>query len=290
MTPFHLAKYTALGNDMIVIDPIHCPVVMTPENVRLICDRHFGVGADGICYGPLPGDLFIMRFFNPDGSEAERSGNGLRIFARYLWDVGYVIGPDFVMGMGADIIPTHIDPASGLITLEMGDLHILFADRPLLVGEEELLATAVTIGNPHCIIFTAELDRIHTWGPLIETAPPFPHRTNVQLVHVLDDHAIQIAIWERGAGYTLASGTSASAAAAAAVHTGRCAANRLTVQMAGGNLTVDVLADGVRLTGPVTAVYHATFSPDLLAQFLPVIGNRWEITGSDDHLLITTAS
>ncbi len=272
MTPFHLAKYTALGNDMIVIDPAHCPVALTPDNIRLICDRHFGVGADGICYGPLDsaapdGDLFIMRFFNPDGSEAERSGNGLRIFARYLWDAGYVSGPDFVMGMGADAIPTHIDAATDLITLAMGGLHVLFADQPLKVGEETVLATAVTIGNPHCIIFTAELDRIHTWGPLIETAPRFPNRTNVQLVNVLDDHTIQIEIWERGAGYTLASGTSASAAAAAAVRTGRCTARQLTVQMAGGHLTVDVLADGVRLIGPVTAVYHATFSPDLLAQF-----------------------
>lgn len=268
MTPLHLAKYTALGNDMIVIDPAHCPVVMTPENVRLICDRHFGVGADGICYGPLSGNApFIMRFFNPDGSEAERSGNGLRIFARYLWDAGYVNDPDFVMGMGVDAIPTHIDPTTGLITLEMGGLHVLFADRPLLVGGEEVLATAVTIGNPHCIIFTPELDRIHTWGPLIETAPQFPNRTNVQLVNVRDDHTIQIAIWERGAGYTLASGTSASAAAAAAVLTGRCASRQLIVQMAGGNLSVEVLAEGVRLTGPVTAVYHATFSPDLLARF-----------------------
>lgn len=270
MTPFHLAKYTALGNDMIVIDPAHGPVVMTPENVRLICDRHFGVGADGICYGPLSGNApFIMRFFNPDGSEAERSGNGLRIFARYLWDAGYVGSPDFVMGMGGDTIPTHLDPTTGLITLEMGGLQLLFADQPLKVGEEMVLATAVTIGNPHCIIFTPELDRVHTWGPLIETAPLFPHRTNVQLVNVLDDHTIQIEIWERGAGYTLASGTSASAAAAAAVCTGRCAANRLTVQMAGGHLTVDVLTDGVRLTGPVTAVFHATFSPDLLAQLTP---------------------
>lgn len=266
-------KYTALGNDMIVIDPAHCPVTMTPTNIRLICDRHFGVGADGICYGPLlsalPGLVPTMRFFNPDGSEAERSGNGLRIFARYLWDAGYVTGPDFVMGMGDQTIPTHIDPATGLITLEMGGLHLLFTDQPLTVGEEQVLATAVTIGNPHCIIFTAELDRIHTWGPLIETAPTFPNRTNVQLVNVLDDHTIQIAIWERGAGYTLASGTSASAAAAAAVRTGRCAACQLTVQMAGGNLTVDVLTDGVRLIGPVTAVYQATFSADLLAQFTP---------------------
>lgn len=272
MTEFHFAKYTAVGNDMIVIDPAHCPVTMTPTNIRLICDRHFGVGADGICYGPLLSALsadgpFIMRFFNPDGSEAERSGNGLRIFARYLWDAGYVHSPDFVMGMGEDTIPTHIDANTGLITLAMGGLQLLFIDQPLNVGAETVLATAVTIGNPHCIIFTPELGRVHTWGPLIETASLFPNRTNVQLVNVLDDHTIQIEIWERGAGYTLASGTSASAAAAAAVLTGRCAARNLTVQMAGGNLTVEVLTDGVRLTGPVTAVYQATFSPNFMAQF-----------------------
>jgi len=270
MTPdASFTKYTALGNDMIVIDPAHCQAAMTAENIRLICDRHFGVGADGICYGPLPGPVLGMRFFNPDGSEAERSGNGLRIFARYLWDAEYVTSDHFVMGMGDQTIPTHINSATGLITLEMGDLQILFRDQPLAIGEEQVLATAVSIGNPHCIIFTAELDRVHSWGPLIETAPQFPNRTNVQLVNVLDAQTIQIEIWERGAGYTLASGTSASAAAAAAFHTGRCVSRHITVQMAGGHLSVEVLDDGVRLTGPVTAVYQGEFSPDLLAQFTP---------------------
>jgi diaminopimelate epimerase len=111
------------------------------------------------------------------------------------------------------------------------------------------------------------LTHIHELGPLLETAARFSNRTNVQLVQVLDDHTLQIEIWERGAGYTLASGTSASAAASAAVHTGRCASDkRITVRMAGGELAVDVLAGQVRLIGPVTAVYRAQFSPDFLAK------------------------
>lgn len=266
---FHFAKYSALGNDMIVIDPARCDIPLTPANIRLICDRHFGVGADGICYGPLAGTAVTtpaLRFFNPDGSEAERSGNGLRIFARYVADAHYQAGSEFTLSMGGTFIPAQIDGKTGSVTLLMGELQVHFLDKAFHVGEVLVQATAVSIGNPHCVIFTPQLERIHTWGPLIETAPSFPHHTNVQLAHVLDAHTLQIEIWERGAGYTLASGTSASAAAAAAVHTGRCTpGSPITVKMAGGEMTVDVLANGVRLMGAVTAVYQGQFAPDFLA-------------------------
>ena len=181
---------------------------------------------------------------------------------------------------GADILRLCVE-VGGVLTGEHGvgvekrDLMGIMFDDDDLKQQQRLKCAFDPEGllNPGKVFPVlhrcAELGRVHTWGPLIETAPQFPNRTNVQLVHVRDDHTIQIEIWERGAGYTLASGTSASAAAAAAVRTGRCPARQLTVQMAGGNLTVEVLADGVRLTGPVTAVYQATFSPDLLAQFAP---------------------
>jgi diaminopimelate epimerase len=263
-----LRKYQALGNDMLVWDPAHFPWPLTPARVRLLCDRHFGLGADGICYGPLPeaGPGPAMCFFNPDGTEAEKSGNGLRIFARYLWDAGYVHGRSYTLSMQGQAIRAEVlDAHAQTIALEMG--HLIFSR----VAEEVVLAgrrwqiTAVSIGNPHCVIFDDDLAAIQTIGPLLENAPLFPHRTNVQLVRVLDSHSIEIAIWERGAGYTLASGTSASAAAGAAVRTGRCR-SPIEVHMAGGTASVSLDETwAVVLTGAVTAVYQATLSADFLA-------------------------
>ncbi len=259
-------KYQALGNDMLVIDPATFALPLTPARAQRLCHRHFGLGADGICYGPLPDEPGPnpMRFFNPDGSEAEKSGNGLRIFARYLWDKGYVHGRSFTITIhGQRIQADVLDEAARTIALAMGQLTFGRLEEDIAVGGEWLRITAVSIGNPHCVLFTDDLDAIHTIGPKLETAPLFPNRTNVQLVRVVDDHTIEMAIWERGAGYTLASGTSASAAAGTAVRTGRCQ-SPVTVRMAGGDAIVAVDADWqVVLTGPVTAVAQGTIAPDL---------------------------
>lgn len=263
-----LWKYEALGNDMLVWDPAHFSLPLTPERVRLLCDRHFGLGADGVCYGPLPEVTGPneMRFFNPDGTEAEKSGNGLRIFARYLWDMGYVNGRSYPLTISNQTIRAEVlDAAAQTIALEMGRLTFSRVEEAVDVGGERVRLTAVSLGNPHCVLFRDDLAAIQTIGPLLETAPLFPNRTNVQVVKVLDAHTIEIAIWERGAGYTLASGTSASAAAGAAIRTGRCR-SPIEVRMAGGPATVTITADWqVTLTGAVTAVYHATLAPELLA-------------------------
>lgn len=261
---FH--KYQALGNDMIVIDPASFPAPLTPETIRLLCDRHFGVGGDGICYGPLPEQrpALAMRFFNPDGSESEKSGNGLRIFARYMWDAGYVNAGAFTIHIHGEAVPVELlDDQASRLRLGMGRLTFKWVDEPLAVGEEVVRGTAVSIGNPHTVIFSDDLSAIHRLGPQIETATAFPQRTNVQLVRVIDDHTIHIAIWERGAGYTLASGTSASAAAGTAVQMSYCT-SPVTVQMDGGAAQVEIGEDwNVMLVGEVTAVYEGTLSADM---------------------------
>lgn len=275
---FH--KYQALGNDMIVIDPAKCPLDLTPAAVRLICDRHVGAGADGICYGPLPESAqpYTMRFFNPDGSEAEKSGNGLRVFARYLWEAGYVDRPAFIMTINNEAIPAQVNEAATIVTVDMGQLTFYSPAIPVsgppreVVAEEMVFAgkayqvTAVSIGNPHCVIFTAEPGAVRRLGPIIESDSVFPNRTNVQFVQVLDENTIQIEIWERGAGYTLASGTSACAASGAAIKTGRCQ-SPINVRMAGGeaNVTIDEQWHA-RLTGAVAAVYQGAFTAEFLEQ------------------------
>ena len=265
--PFH--KYQALGNDMLVIDPADFDLALTPTRIRLICDRHLGVGADGICYGPLPAAErpLTMSFFNPDGSQAEKSGNGLRIFARYVRDRGYDTRSEFTIAIDDDVIPvTVLDEAARELAIGMGRLSFGFVEEEMRFGEWVGRATAVSIGNPHCIIFTDDLTTIHTLGPIIENAPHFPNRTNVQLAHVLDEHTVEIEIWERGAGYTLASGSSSSAVAGAAIKTGRCR-SPVTVRMPGGEVVVGVDEKWqVVLTGKVAAVYAGTFAPDFVAQ------------------------
>ena len=260
-----LHKYQAMGNDMIVVDPASFKLPLDPAAIRLLCDRHLGVGADGICYGPLPGQRpHRMRFFNPDGSESEKSGNGLRIFARYLRDAGYVNGRSFTIGIQNELAPVQIlDEAAHTLRLGMGWLSFSQVDEALQIGADRYRITAVSIGNPHCVIFSDDLDAIHRIGPQVETAPAFPDRTNVQLVQALDDHTIRIAIWERGAGYTLASGSSASAAAGAAVRLGHCT-SPVEVRMAGGMAEVTIDDQwNVALVGTVTAVYQASLAPDL---------------------------
>lgn len=272
-------KYVALGNDMLVIDPAFFQPELTSQLIQQMCHRNFGVGADGICYGPLRQERprLAMRFFNPDGSEAEKSGNGLRIFARYLWDAGYVERQEgsrsFTMWIKGEAIAARIEDGSAkVITTALGRLSFSRPFTPLsldeviggllLKGETAADVTAVNIGNPHCVLFVdaVSAERVREIGPLLETAAPFPNRTNVQLVQVVDQGTIRIEIWERGAGYTLASGTSASAAAGAAVWNGFCS-SPVTVEMAGGSALVSINDNWlVELTGSVQPVFAGILS------------------------------
>ncbi len=219
-----------------------------------------------------------MRFFNPDGTEAQKSGNGLRIFARYLWDAAYVTGYEFSISIHGETMQAQIlEPTATRIAIVMGHLSFNSVDIPLggisrevigekiQIGEQSWRVTAVSVGNPHCIIFSDNLAQIHTVGPRLETAVQFPERTNVQIVRVLDENNIRISIWERGAGHTLASGTSACATAGAAIRHGFCR-SPITVHMEGGSAEVIVdEAWQATLVGEVMPLYRGALSPELLS-------------------------
>ncbi len=274
---FH--KYQALGNDYLVLEGSG-PDGPTPEDVRAVCDRHYGVGADGVLVGDrTPEGGFAVRIHNPDGSEAEKSGNGLRIFARYLWDQRRVAVETFEVSTQGGVVRCQVRDAGRAVFVEMGvasfdSLVIPVAgprrevvDEPIEVLGERLRFTAVTVGNPHCVVHVDALSSASTQrlGPALEVHASFPRRTNVQFVHVVDRRRLEMEIWERGAGRTLASGSSACAAAAASVRLGRCDA-RVTVVMPGGALEVEVGADfAVTMLGPVGKVAEGTVSDEVLA-------------------------
>ncbi len=282
MIPF--VKGHGLGNDYIVINGADLPSPLNPGQVTRICDRNWGVGSDGILL-LVPGWAgadFGLRILNPDGSEAEKSGNGLRIFAKYLHDHGHAKRDTFTVDtMGGRVeCRCHVtDGRVNVVTVEMGRCTFVAPEIPmngpereavkvpLQVGGETLLITAVSVGNPHCVIFTDRLDEVlvRRLGPQVEHHPAFPNRINVQWARVASRSMVDILIWERGAGWTLASGSSSSAVACAAVKNGLCDHGLVTVRMPGGELSVDVRPDwSIRLQGPVEEVYTGTFSRDLM--------------------------
>lgn len=247
-------KAHGLGNDYLVAHDVPGP--LDADRVRAVCDRNRGFGGDGVLE-PLPGDGLQLRIWNPDGSIAEKSGNGLRIFAYWArtwrgapaaFDVAVwpTSGPPAVVSCEVD--GTHVEVELGAGRLVARRTYTL--DRPRE-------AWAVSVGNPHCVLFVdEEPDSLpwREWGARLEVHPDFPGRTNVQVARVHRDH-LEVRIWERGAGPTLASGSSASAVAWAAVHSGRTGPGRHRVVMPGGDLHVTVRADAtLRLAGPVTPV------------------------------------
>lgn len=276
------SKYHGLGNDYLVIDPSDFDLECTPDAVRAICDRNYGPGSDGILLGPVrdvpdPG-IPRLRIFNPDGSEAEKSGNGVRIFAAYLVERGLVDPSGFsISTKGGTVSARLVDGTSGTYRVDMGPAdfsarrHRLrtdsaeFVDRPLRLGDREFRATCVSMGNPHCVIVVPETDAglAKRYGPLAETDQAFPERTNVQFMQVLARDEIRIEIWERGAGYTLASGSSSCAAASAARRLG-LTGDTVKVRMPGGTIVVEMSDRTVFMTGPVRKVYEGRFAPDFL--------------------------
>jgi len=227
---------------------------------------------------------FGLRIFNPDGSEAEKSGNGLRIFAKYLWDHGRAKKTTFTVDTKGGIVECQCRVEAGrmgFVTVEMGratfrapEIPMNGPDRdvvsvPLQLADGTTLAvTAVSVGNPHCVTFVDRLDEgeCRRLGPLIENHPAFPNRTNVQFAKVSGRGSVDIRIWERGAGYTLASGSSSCGAASAAVKNGLCDHGRVRVGMPGGELTIEVRPDwSLRLDGPVEEVYRGTLTAEFAA-------------------------
>ncbi len=272
-------KYHGLGNDYLVIHPADAAGTLDAGRVRRICDRHYGIGSDGILLGPMQSDAcdFRLRILNPDGSEAEKSGNGLRIFARYLRDEKLARESEFSVETLGGAVGCRVHDDGKAVTVEMGKVRFLSTEIPVTgekrevlrermqVGGDTMEYCAATVGNPHCVILCDDVtpEMARRYGPMIETEPRFPNRTNVQFMKVLDRRNIRIEIWERGAGYTLASGSSGTAAAAVARRLGLCDAS-ITVHMPGGNLAVEISPEFFAvMTGPVTRVCAGVIDPEI---------------------------
>ena len=277
--PLRFHKYQALGNTYLVVEP-GAEAAVSEALVRRLCDRHYGIGSDGVLIGG-PGTRagFSLAIFNPDGSEAEKSGNGLRIFARYLWDSGRVGAEPFEVATKGGTVRCRIEGSGRAIAVDMGNATFWSANIPvagvprevvdeeLRVGSQVLRFTGVSVGNPHCVILADEIgpDLAQRLGPLIERHEIYPNRTNVQFVKVIDRSRIRLEIWERGAGYTLASGSSSCAAAAACVRLGKCD-GRITVEMPGGELNIAVSPEfAVRMVGPAEKIAEGVMSPEFFA-------------------------
>ncbi len=275
-----------LGNDYLVMDPKDLTFKLTPKTIKAICDRNWGLGSDGILsLVPSKKADFGLRIFNPDGSEAEKSGNGLRIFARYLHATGKTKKKRFTVETKGGLVSIdlqvdrHGDAAAA--TVEMGiatfkpDALPCSLDVPELIQQpieaagRSLIFTGVSVGNPHCVVFkpTGESwsrEELLALGPALEHHKLFPKRTNVQLVVPTGRNEVFILIWERGAGETQASGSSSCAAASAAVRLG-LVRSPVTVKMPGGVLNIDVAPDfSLTMKGPVAEVARGTLSPSFI--------------------------
>jgi diaminopimelate epimerase len=246
-----LSKWHGLGNDYLLVEQAELPVPLTPERVKRICDYHFGVGSDGILeVVSADDDTAEVIIWNPDGSVAELSGNGTRIAARWLArraearEVRILVGPRLVT---ARLRGQH-DVEQELGAVEVGE------PETIDVEGEAVELTPVSVGNPHAVIQRLpDRNELLRLGPLVENHARFPERTNVQLVRVDGDHELTVGVWERGAGETLSSGTSAVAASAAAVANGWCE-SPVTVHLAGGDLRVELEDGHARLTGPAEEI------------------------------------
>ena len=275
------SKFHVLGNDYIVVDPTRTAFDPAPALIQALCDRRLGIGSDGLLLGPLevpehPG-AFGLRIFNPDGSEAETSGDGLRIFARYLFEAGHAHGTECqIHTLGGLSAARFLAPDGSLVQVDMGvpsfkagdipftgiaaQLEVL--ETPLFLPTGPVTITALSLGNPHCVIFPGEVSQANACrlGPKIERHPEFPERVNVLLVEVVDRKRLRIEIWERGAGYTPASGS--SCAAAAACRRLNLVEDRVTVQMPGGTLDIEFAPEGhILMSGPVQPVFDGQLHP-----------------------------
>lgn len=275
------AKYQALGNDYIVIRPNDFNRRPLSDIVRLICHRNYGIGSDGILLGPLNSQScdFGLRIFNPDGSEAEKSGNGIRIFARFLWDENLVENQPFKVETLGGEVTCEVGAKGTRVKVEMGEVRFDSTVIPVTGEKREVLNEQIeidgsllrfcsaTVGNPHCVVLSDHptADQARRFGPAIETDARFPNRTNVQFMKVMDRRNIQIEIWERGAGSTLASGTSSTAAAAVAYKLGLCEPD-MRVHMPGGTLQIR-FKNGffAVMTGPVTKTCSGVMTDEMFA-------------------------
>ncbi len=257
-----LSKWHGLGNDYLLLEQSEPSFELTPARVIRLCDYHFGVGSDGIVeILSTSADAAEARIWNPDGSLAELSGNGVRIAARWL--ARRNTRADVQIRVGKRTVKAHM--LGGLeVEMEMGEVNVGAAETLDLDGEQ-LEFIAVSVGNPHAVIRREpERTELLRLGPLVERHPRFPERTNVQLIYVDNRHEITIAVWERGAGETLASGTSSVASASAAIAQGWCE-SPVTVHLAGGDLIVSLSSERkATLVGEAQEICTVELSPELL--------------------------
>ncbi len=269
-------KYHGLGNDFILIDNrADTQPIITSEQAVQLCDRHFGIGADGVIFA-LPGQEagdYTMRIFNSDGSEPEMCGNGIRCFAQFIADLeGADAKPEYRIHTLAGVIIPKIE-GEGKVRVDMGMPQLLAAQIPttlaqaeqkaiavpLQVAEQSWEVTCVSMGNPHCITFVEDVAAIplEAIGPQFEHHPAFPQRTNTEFIQVVRPDYLKMRVWERGAGVTLACGTGACAAVVAGVLTGK-SDHKATVELPGGCLEIEWAQQDQRvyMTGPAERVFR----------------------------------
>jgi diaminopimelate epimerase len=287
--PIEFAKYHGLGNDFILIDNRHSSEpVLTPEQAVSMCDRHFGIGADGVIFA-LPGQNgtdYTMRIFNSDGSEPEMCGNGIRCLAKFIADLeaaeihppqpplakgGSKFKTEYRIHTGAGVIVTDLR-SDGQVKVDMGLPRLLAAeipttltapdakviDVPIEVADKSWSVTCVSMGNPHCITFVEDVSAValENLGPQFEHHPAFPQRINTEFIQVIRRDYVKMRVWERGAGVTLACGTGACAAVVAGVLVGKC--DRTTaVELPGGVLEIEwaEVSGRIYMTGPAQRVF-----------------------------------
>ena len=270
------SKYHALGNDYIVIDPKNISGELSETDIKAICNRHFGVGSDGILCGPNESDScdFSLKIYNPDASEAEKSGNGLRIFSRYLWDQSLVSYDEFTIETKGGVVNSIVGKDGLTVSVGMGKVRFTHESsldpepipEIIKIKNREFTYYLANVGNPHCVILlddvTPSLAKVY--GSIIENDTKFLNRTNVQFVKVIDKSTIQIEIWERGAGYTLASGSSSTAAASVVHALGLCKST-IDVHMPGGVIGIELdSAFFATMTGAVRKICEGKISREVL--------------------------
>lgn len=277
-------KSHGLGNCYIVIDSDKIDFELTDERVIRICDLHFGVGSNGILL-KVPSKIadFGLKIYNTDASIAENCGNGLRIFSKFLHDYGYLSSDKFTVDILGRLIHCEIleKNAAGKaikVRVDMGKANFVAKqvpvnfpkeeciNEPVTFGGKEFRINCVSVGNPHCVVFRDDLNQeeLLKYGPIIETDKMFPNRTNVQFAHVVNRNLVEIKIWERGVGNTLASGSS-SCAVASAMRKNNLVDKDVTIRMPGGELQISIDEEwNIKMTGPVEEICSGVFCKEMV--------------------------
>lgn len=273
-----LERYHGLGNDYLVYDPNKNELELNKENVEMLCNRNMGLGSDGILEGPFIGEKHMsLKIWNPDGSIAEKSGNGVRIFAKYLKDAGYVQKKNYhLVTDGGMVEITYLNEDGSRLRISMGKISFWSDEVPVTGERREVInedmvfgrtlypVTCVSVGNPHCVIPMREISKplVCKIGNYSEVARYFPERINTEIMKVIDNNNIAIETFERGAGYTMANGTGACAAAGVAYKLG-LTGNKVIVHMPGGELQVEIDENwDVYMTGEVFYVAKICLSSE----------------------------